>query len=52
MARALRRVGDDAAWRRAAGEAGRHRVVTRYSIHERARKIEELIAGLVEEACP
>jgi glycosyltransferase involved in cell wall biosynthesis len=51
LAIGLRRAATDAAWRKAAGGAGRLRVEERFSIHERARKIEGLIESLVEEAC-
>jgi glycosyltransferase involved in cell wall biosynthesis len=51
LAAALARLASDPAWRRAAGEAGRRRAEDEFSIHARARKIEDLIASLVEEAC-
>lgn len=51
LAAALARLASDPAWRRAAGEAGRRRAEAEFSIHARARKIEDLIASLVEEAC-
>jgi len=51
MAGALTRALTDAAWRKQAGRAGRERLASVFSIHERARRVEALVERLVAEAC-
>jgi glycosyltransferase involved in cell wall biosynthesis len=51
LAQALAQALADPEWSRRAGDSGRRRVEQVFSIHARARRIEELIEGLVEEAC-
>lgn len=50
LAHALLEAMGDPAWRRRAGEAGRERVKRMFSIQDRARKIENLIVTLVQDA--
>lgn len=50
LAAALRRVAEDAAWRREAGDQARARAGRLYGIGSRARHIEDMIAGLVDGA--
>jgi glycosyltransferase involved in cell wall biosynthesis len=49
LARALNRMATDAGWRANAGEAARRSAIGHGTIEQRARRIEELIASLVEE---